>query len=175
MARQLAPSLVVLEDVDLVAEDRTRSPAGRTPLLFALMNEMDGLDDDEDVIFVLTTNRADLLEPALAARPGRVDEAVEIGLPDAACRRRLFDLYGQGLDVQLSHLDEFVERTEGVSAAFIKELMRKAAVIAAARSRSRRVLAVNDGILNAALTELERGGSTLRNALVGQASTNSAG
>ena len=39
--------------------------------------------DDADVVFVLTTNRADLLEPALAARPGRVDQAVELGLPDA--------------------------------------------------------------------------------------------
>jgi len=41
----------------------------RGPLLFELLSEMDGLADDADIIFLLTTNRADLLEPALAARP----------------------------------------------------------------------------------------------------------
>ena len=44
---------------------------------------MDGLAEDADVIFILTRNRPDLLEPALAARPGRVDQATEIPLPDA--------------------------------------------------------------------------------------------
>jgi SpoVK/Ycf46/Vps4 family AAA+-type ATPase len=51
---------------------------------------------DADLLFLLTTNRADLLEPALAARPGRVDVAVEIDLPDADARRRLFDVYSRG-------------------------------------------------------------------------------
>ena len=58
---------------------------------------MDGLDEDHDVLFVLTTNRADLLEPALATRPGRIDQAVELPLPDADGRRRLLELYGEGL------------------------------------------------------------------------------
>jgi hypothetical protein len=48
-----------------------------------------GLAEDEDLLFVLTTNRPDLIEPALAARPGRVDLALEIPLPDADGRRRL--------------------------------------------------------------------------------------
>ena len=46
---------------------------------------------------MLTTNRPDALEPALAARPGRVDLAIEIPLPDAAARRRLLELYSHGL------------------------------------------------------------------------------
>ena len=60
--------MVVLEDVDLVAMDREYEPTNA--ILFELLNGMDGLDEDHDVLFVLTTNRADLLEPALAARPG---------------------------------------------------------------------------------------------------------
>ena len=78
VARTLAPAMVVVEDVDLIAEDRGEYP-GQHPLLFQLLNEMDGLAEDADVVFVLTTNRADVLEPALAARPGRVDQAVELG------------------------------------------------------------------------------------------------
>ncbi|MBA2455681.1 MAG: AAA family ATPase, partial [Nocardioidaceae bacterium] len=72
VARTLQPSIVVVEDVDLIAEDRGMRPGGHS-LLFQLLNEMDGLAEDSDVVFLLTTNRADLLEPALAARPGRVD------------------------------------------------------------------------------------------------------
>src|SRR5947207_1686364 len=64
-ARMLAPSMVVLEDVDLVAEERTRQHPGQNAVLFELLNEMDGLTEDADIIFMLTTNRADLLEPAL--------------------------------------------------------------------------------------------------------------
>ena len=79
---------------------------GQHPLLFQLLNEMDGLAEDADVVFVLTTNRADLLEPALAARPGRVDQAVELGLPDAPARRALLELYrGEPASWTRPHLD----------------------------------------------------------------------
>ncbi len=87
LGRRLAPAVVVLEDVDLVAEERSYGPGGgASPVLFELMNEMSGLAEDADIAFVLTTNRPDVLEPALAARPGRVDLAVEIPLPDGAAR-----------------------------------------------------------------------------------------
>ncbi len=82
LARELQPAVVVLEDVDLVAEDRSFGP-GASPVLFDLLDAMDGAAADADLLFVLTTNRADLLEPALAARPGRVDVGIEIDLPDA--------------------------------------------------------------------------------------------
>ena len=93
--------MIVVEDVDLIAEQRDHYN-GQTPMLFTLLNEMDGLAEDADVVFLLTTNRADLLEPALAARPGRVDQAVHVGLPDAEGRRRLLDLYRGGLDLDTS-------------------------------------------------------------------------
>jgi len=96
LATALQPAMVVLEDVDLVAMDRELKSTNA--ILFELLNGMDGLDEDHDVMFVLTTNRADLLEPALAARPGRVDEAVELPLPDAEGRRRLITFYGVTYD-----------------------------------------------------------------------------
>src|SRR5687768_13394071 len=80
MARALQPSIVVLEDCDLIAEDRNFGH-GPQPLLFEVLDAMDGLDKDADVAFVLTTNRVDMLERALAQRPGRVDLAAEIPLP----------------------------------------------------------------------------------------------
>jgi hypothetical protein len=127
MARALAPAVVVLEDVDLVAEERTMGPRSN-PVLFDLLDAMDGAAGDADLLFLLTTNRADLLELALAARPGRVDVAVEIALPDGPARERLLALYGRGVPLELTADDiaAAVERTDGVTASFLKELIRRA-------------------------------------------------
>jgi DNA polymerase III delta prime subunit len=126
LARDLHPAVVVLEDVDLVAEERSLGPAA-SPVLFDLLDAMDGGAPDADLLFLLTTNRADLLEPALAARPGRVDVAVEISLPDATARQRLLDLYGRQVPLTLTDEETAaaVERTEGVTASFLKELVRR--------------------------------------------------
>ena len=73
LARILEPSVVVIEDIDLVAEDRQQSGRGcATPILFDLLNSMDGLADDCNVLFLLTTNRPQVLEPRAgrSARPG---------------------------------------------------------------------------------------------------------
>jgi ATPase family associated with various cellular activities (AAA) len=158
IARDLEPAMVVLEDVDLVAQERTAMGFGATSLLFRLLNEMDGIGEDADVIFVMTTNRADLLEPALAARPGRVDQAVEFPLPDADARSRLVDLFGRGLDMGLGDRDAIVAETEGVSPAFLRELVRKAALHAALAGSPR----VEDAHFRQALELLERGGSITR-------------
>src|SRR5208283_4233238 len=113
MARGLQPAMIVIEDVDLIAEERTAQGNCNTSVLFELLNQMDGLSDDADILFLLTTNRPDILEPALAARPGRVDQAFEVPLPDAECRKRLFDLYSQGLTVKIDDMQPFIKRTEG--------------------------------------------------------------
>jgi hypothetical protein len=155
MARQLAPSMVVLEDVDLIAEERGQPFIRTGPMLFELLNEMDGLRDDCDVIFALTTNRPDLLEPALAARPGRIDLAVELPLPDAEGRRRLLELYARGLDATGVDWEPFVERTDGVSPAYIKELLRKAALHAVEEGVAGSVAVRH---LEAAMAELAEGG-----------------
>lgn len=152
VARTLQPAMIVVEDVDLIAEDRGMHP-GDHPVLFQLLNEMDGLAEDADVVFLLTTNRADVLEPALAARPGRVDQAVELALPDAEARRRLFSLYKGELAVDEARLDSVLARTAGVTASFLKELLRRAAVIAAEGSEDAR-LSVSADQLDAALDEL---------------------
>jgi len=155
LARDLSPTTVVVEDVDLIAQERGLPGMGTNPLLFELMNQMDGLADDIDVLFVLTTNRPDILEPALAARPGRVDLVLELPVPDANGRLRLLELYARGLDLDGVRLDEFVDPTEGASPAYIKELLRRAALIATIEKGTARVSA---GHIKQAMDELAAGG-----------------
>jgi ATP-dependent 26S proteasome regulatory subunit len=82
-----------------------------------------------------------------------VDQAVSLGLPDAAARRRLFELYRGALDVDESNLESVIERTDQVTASFLKELLRRAALLAADGSAQER-LAVSAEQLDAALDEL---------------------
>jgi cell division protease FtsH len=171
LARRLAPTVVVLEDVDFVAAERSFGPFGSTPVLFELMNEMSGVDEDADVAFVLTTNRPDVLEPALAARPGRVDLAVEIPLPDAAERHRLLELYARGLDLDPALLDAVVARTAGMTASFFKELLRRAALAAAAEGHGN----VRSEDVTGALDELLQDSATLTRVLLGATPAGAAG
>jgi hypothetical protein len=153
LARLLPPAIVVLEDVDLVAEERTTSHMGMgNPLLFQLLNEMDGVAGDADVAFLLTTNRLDLVEPALSQRPGRVDLVVEVPLPDDAGRRRLLTLYGVAAHLTDAELDRAVGETAGATGSFFAELSRRADLLAADQGVER------TGIehVTAALAELEQ-------------------
>jgi predicted AAA+ superfamily ATPase len=132
LARAAQPAIVVLEDCDLVAEER----GGDTnAALFETLEALDGLDGDADVTFILTTNRPDLLERALAERPGRVDLALQIDKPDLEGRRRLLGLYAARLvasgQLSESAINNAAEQTEGVTASFAKELVRRVVVRAA--------------------------------------------
>ncbi len=159
MARSLQPAMVVLEDVDLVAMDRAYYHAN--PLLFELLNQMDGLAEDADVVFVLTTNRPEGLESALAQRPGRVDQAAAPGR-----RRRLLDLYAEGLDLRAGDLVAVVRRSEGASPAFIRELTRRGALLAVEEGGDGTVV-VEERHLIAALDELQSDRERLTGALLG--------
>jgi hypothetical protein len=163
LARRLQPSMLVLEDVDLVAQDRSFGPDS-SPLLFSLLEAMDGIGADADVTFVLTTNRAGMLERALVDRPGRVDLAVEIPKPDGQARERLLRLYAGTLELE-ADITPVIAATEGVTASFIKELLRRA-VLAAFRT-SDDVRSLTDADLAAAAEELSEQRQALTRSLLG--------
>ncbi len=168
LARLLQPSLVILEDVDLIAADRSFAAFGSNPLLFEVLNQIDGLGDDVDVAFLLTTNRVDILERALAERPGRVDAAVEIPLPDSDGRARLFHLYGRGLGVSAltaAQLDEAIELTDGRTATYVREVVRRAALDAAENQEG--ALRVDGELLAAAARKLLDDRAALTRSLLG--------
>lgn len=161
MARALQPSIVVLEDCDLIAEDRSFGH-GPQPLLFEVLDAMDGLASDADVAFVLTTNRVDMLERALAQRPGRVDLAVEIPLPAQPERVALLKLYSRGIPFSAAALDEAAARTERTTASFARELIRRAVVAAALAG-----VPVADGHLQTSVGQLMADGEALTRSLLG--------
>jgi ATPase family associated with various cellular activities (AAA) len=168
LARFLQPSIMVVEDVDLIAREREHMQhPGQEVLLNKLLNEMDGLREDADVLFILTTNRPEHLEPALAARPGRIDQAIEFPLPDQDGRRKLVALYSRGLEVPADVVDLLVRRTQGASPAFIKELMRRSAQFQIERGGG---VVLDQASVDGAIDEMVFVGGALNLKLLGGAS-----
>lgn len=165
LARRLAPTIVVIEDVDLIANDRSFSRSG-SPLLFTLLDAMDGVAADADVTFLLTTNRVAELERALVQRPGRIDLAVEIPLPDAAGRLRLLRLYAGHARVD-ADLAPVVEATAGATASAMKELMRRAVLAALAANPGADPPIVDEPVLAAVVERFVADGEALTRSLLG--------
>ncbi|MGB3770509.1 MAG: ATP-binding protein [Rhodococcus sp. (in: high G+C Gram-positive bacteria)] len=173
LARRLAPSVVVVEDVDLIA--REREETGANSLLFALLDAMDGMDGDADVTFILTTNRPDSIERAVRDRPGRIDLAVEIPLPDAHGRARLAERYLSAVDVA-ADLTPLVDATEGGTASYVRELVRRFVVAAIERDDdgAHRTV-VTDGDVAAVLTACADERQKLTRSVLGGASVTPVG
>lgn len=171
LARFLQPAMIVIEDVDLIARSRETmyGPCDES-ILNKLLNEMDGLREDAAILFILTTNRPDSLEAALASRPGRIDQAIEFPLPDENGRRLLVHLYACGLPLDESVVETIVRRTDKASAAFIKELMRRAAQFYIQNESNGRLQLAD---LNAALEEMLFAGGSLNAKLLGAAEVSS--
>lgn len=165
LARFLQPAMIVIEDVDLIARKRDEmyGPCDES-LLNKLLNEMDGLREDAAILFVLTTNRPEDLEAALASRPGRIDQAIEFPLPDEQGRRRLIRLYACGLALTDETIEIAAKKTKNASPAFIKELMRRCAQYCLENGGNG---ALNRQSLDAALEEMLFTGGTLNAKLLG--------
>jgi ATP-dependent 26S proteasome regulatory subunit len=167
LARLLQPSLVVMEDIDLIGRDREHLSVEAQSLLNRLLNELDGLRPDSDILFLMTTNRPEVLERALASRPGRVDQAIEFPLPDEAGRRKLITLYAAGAAIDEQVIAHTARVTEGVSASFIKELMRRAIQFhLECRKEGQRIQILQNDI-DQAIDELLFSGGSLNRALLG--------
>lgn len=165
LARLMQPVIFVIEDADLLAKSRDLMHGPQEEaLLNHLLNEMDGLKEDADILFILSTNKPEVLEEALVARPGRIDQLIEFPKPDSECRSRLIELYGGQLVIS-DEIKLFLQnRTDGVSAAFIKELMRRLAQYSIERNEDG---SVDQQDVEQALEEMLFNNNVLNRAILG--------
>lgn len=126
MARYLQPAMVVFEDIDLVAEQRNAT--GLATVLGELMNQIDGCEPNDQVLFVMNTNSIDRLEHAVKNRPGRVDQIIEVPLPGPEERQRLLEHFARNLRLEVHDLPRVLQATEGTTPAMLKEIVKRAAV-----------------------------------------------
>ncbi|MHA7649693.1 AAA family ATPase [Mycobacterium sp. ML4] len=135
-ARDSAPSLIFLDEVDALAPRRGQSfDSGVTDrVVAALLTELDGIDPLRDVVVLGATNRPDLIDPALL-RPGRLERLVFVEPPDADARREILRTAGKSIPLSSDvDLAEVAASLDGYSAADCVALLREAALTAMRRS-----------------------------------------
>jgi transitional endoplasmic reticulum ATPase len=135
-ARDSAPSLVFLDEIDALAPRRGQSfDSGVTDrVVAALLTELDGIEPLRDVVVLGATNRPDLIDPALL-RPGRLERLVFVEPPDADARRDILRTAGKSVPLADDvDLDALAGELEGYSAADCVALLREAALTAMRRS-----------------------------------------
>ncbi len=135
-ARDSAPALVFLDEVDALAPQRGQSVDSGVSdrVVAALLTELDGITPLRDVVVVGATNRPELIDPALL-RPGRLERLVFVEPPDAAARLEILRTSGRAIPLSADvDLDELAAELEGYSAADCTALLREAALAAMRRS-----------------------------------------
>ncbi len=132
-ARQVAPTVVFIDEIDSLAPARgggLGEPAVTERVVNTILAEMDGLEELQGVVVMAATNRPNLLDPALL-RPGRFDELVYVPVPDAAGRRRILAIHTKGMPLAEDvDLDAVAERTARFTGADLEDLTRRAGLLA---------------------------------------------
>jgi cell division protease FtsH len=136
-AKEEAPAIVFVDEIDAVGRQRGAGLGGgndeREQTLNQLLVEMDGFDDQTNIIVLAATNRPDVLDPALL-RPGRFDRHVMLGLPDRAGREAILKIHTRRLPLAPDvSLPELARRAPGFSGADLANLANEAALAAARR------------------------------------------
>ncbi|MEM5829065.1 MAG: AAA family ATPase, partial [Candidatus Aenigmatarchaeota archaeon] len=128
-AKQVAPAIICFDEIDAIASIRGRSVNEVTERIVSqLLTLMSGVEELKDVFVIATTNRPDIIDPALL-RPGRFDKQILIPVPDKEGRKEILKVHTRNMPLASDvNLDEIAEKTEGFSGADIEALCREAAL-----------------------------------------------
>ncbi|CAG9332431.1 unnamed protein product [Blepharisma stoltei] len=139
LARENAPSIVFIDEIDAIATKRFDAQTGADRevqrILLELLNQMDGFDQSVNVKVIMATNRADTLDSALM-RPGRLDRKIEFPMPDRRQKRLIFQTVTSKMNLSDEvDLEDYVNRPEKISAADISAICQEAGLLAVRRNR----------------------------------------
>ncbi|WP_457741529.1 AAA family ATPase, partial [Thermococcus sp.] len=133
-ARQAAPTVIFIDEIDAIAPSRGAEGDRVTDrLINQLLTEMDGIQENSGVVVIAATNRPDILDPALL-RPGRFDRLILVPAPDEKARFEILKVHTRRVPLAKDvKLEELAKKTEGYSGADLEALVREAALIAMRR------------------------------------------
>lgn len=133
IARSVAPTIMVIEDIDTLGGiDRTRG--GDHPILGEFLNCLAGVESNSGVVTIATTNYPEHLDKALVDRPGRFDFRIDFGLPDDKLRKWILKKYLSTFNHQDIDVKALLKDTKGMTGAHLKEMVMMAYMDALSKS-----------------------------------------
>jgi transitional endoplasmic reticulum ATPase len=128
-AKQVSPAIILFDEIDSLAPKRGIEFGTRVTeqIVSQLLTEMSGIEEMEGVVVIATTNRPDIIDPALL-RPGRFDRLIYVPAPDEKTRLEIFKIYTKSMPLKGVNLERLAKETEGYSGADIEALAREAAL-----------------------------------------------
>lgn len=166
IAKMLQPALVLLEDVDLVFSQRELN--AYNTVLGEFIDQLDGFGETDQIIFIMTTNAIERIEAAIKDRPGRVSQCIFFGAPSAPLRRRYLATLVQPYGVPALSLDRVVGQTDGVSQAFLKELVFRSVQVATAQGHQAPApVLLTNAHFDTALNEMTTGSGRAAKRIIG--------
>lgn len=136
-AKRAAPALIFIDEIDAVARKRgtTIQSSSTEQTLNQILVEMDGFEQNVNVIVIAATNRPDVLDPAIL-RPGRFDRRIVLDLPDIDGRTKILEVHAKNKPLAGGiNLEKIAKRTVGFSGAELENMLNEAAIIAAKDNR----------------------------------------
>jgi len=130
MARELSPTIVLFEDIDYIGKKRANEGGSYDKITGELLNQMDGVDSNEGIITLASSNYPKTLDKALRNRPGRFDIRVRFEFPNSDLRKKMLDRFLSKSNCSDVKLDDIIVKTDGYSGAYIKELVLAATMLA---------------------------------------------
>ncbi|RLA63211.1 MAG: hypothetical protein DRQ88_12730 [Epsilonproteobacteria bacterium] len=123
MARELSPTVVLFEDIDYIGKDREGYSGSFDKITGELLNQLDGVQSNEGIITLASSNYPKALDKALRNRPGRFDIRVRFELPDSVLREKMLIKFFGPTDISDLDMPDMVEKSDGYTGAYIKELV----------------------------------------------------
>jgi cell division protease FtsH len=128
LAQDLSPTIVLIEDIDFITQNRVELGYSRGPALLSLLSALDGVEEHHEIVTVATTNHLATIDRAIGQRPSRFDRVIKLPLPSFEERKQLIEMLSQKIPLEESSKQYIARKAENCPPAQLQEILYTLAI-----------------------------------------------